>query len=47
MAEKSHMTIFSQSKYLNFSVAQIYAGIFFIGQGPGHFKTWLSIRKIK
>jgi len=29
------MTFFSQWEHLNFIVKKIYAGIFFIGQGPG------------
>jgi len=33
--KKSHVTIFSQSKCLDYSVPKIYAVTFFIGQGPG------------
>ena len=46
MAHKSHVTVFSQLEAQNFSVAYIYAEIFFIGLGPGPSRRYISIQKI-
>jgi len=47
LAENGHLTFFSQWENVNFSIAQIYAGILFIEQGSGDYaakETYVTLK---